>query len=85
MSYTSDSASRILSVLLKFLSGVSSVWKHKPDKPFPPQVPLVMVFHQSNGDPNYDMGQELYQFCHFPYQWSFSFYVITSMTSFLKI
>jgi hypothetical protein len=29
-------------------------WKHKLNKPFPPQVALVMVFHHSNGDPDYN-------------------------------
>lgn len=30
------------------------MWKRKPNNPFPLQVALVIVFHQSNTNPSYD-------------------------------
>lgn len=27
------------------------MWKHKPKKPFSPQVPLVILFHYNNRNP----------------------------------
>ena len=31
------------------------IWKCKPNKPFPPQVALVLVFHHSNSNLNLEI------------------------------
>jgi hypothetical protein len=43
-----------LSSCSDFLWWWTVIWKCKPNKPFPPQVSLVMCFYHSNSNYNYD-------------------------------
>lgn len=38
------------------------IWKHKPNKLFPSQVVLVMVFHHSNSNPDKDSIHDVFPF-----------------------
>lgn len=43
----------LVPILASFGDGLW-MWKRKPDKPFPPDLFLVTVFHHSSSNPNQD-------------------------------